>query len=117
MVERGPLHRKVLGAGFNGTVRTLTGLSRTTPRWVRAAADESASACDEQLCPGFAFDVELLMRADREGVRIAEVPVLYLHDPRSRVRVTSASVRCSATSPGSPTGLRVRTRRAAPAAV
>ena len=45
----------------------------------------------EQYCPGFAFDVELLMRADAAGLRIAEVPVFYLHDERSQVRVVSAS--------------------------
>jgi hypothetical protein len=45
----------------------------------------------EQLCPGFAFDVELLLRADLSGLRIAEVPVLYIHDSRSRVQVASAS--------------------------
>ena len=32
------------------------------------------------------------MRADRAGLRITEVPVIYLHDSRSSVRVASASV-------------------------
>ena len=47
---------------------------------------------EPQICPGFAFDVELLMRAQRAGIRVAEVPVLYVHDSRSRVRVASASL-------------------------
>ncbi|HEX6454972.1 MAG TPA: glycosyltransferase [Solirubrobacterales bacterium] len=95
IVERGPLHRKVLGAGFNRTVRTLTGLSlRDTQCGFKLLPTEIAvSLLSNQLCPGFAFDVELLMRADREGMKIAEVPVLYLHDSRSRVRVASASIR------------------------
>jgi len=46
----------------------------------------------DQLCPGFAVDVELLVRAKLEGLRIAEVPVLYVHDERSRVRVARASL-------------------------
>lgn len=95
VVERGPLHRKVLGAGFNRTVRTLTGLALhdTQCGFKLLRTNLARRLLDQQLCSGFAFDVEVLMRADREGMRIAEVPVLYLHDARSRVRVTSASVR------------------------
>lgn len=94
VVERGPRHRKVLGGAFNGAVRLLTGLRlRDTQNGFKlfpAAAAKRLLA--EQTCPGFAFDVELLMRADRAGLRIAEVPVLYMHDSRSSVRVGSASV-------------------------
>lgn len=94
IVERGPLHRKVLGAGFNRTVRALTGLSlRDTQCGFKLLPTEAAKRLlADQLCPGFAFDVELLMRADQAGLQIAEVPVLYLHDSRSRVRIASASV-------------------------
>ncbi len=93
VVERGPLHRRVLGAGFNATVRTLTGLAvRDTQCGFKLLPTQAAqSLVAEQYCPGFAFDVELLMRADAAGLRIAEVPVLYLHDERSQVRVVSAS--------------------------
>jgi dolichyl-phosphate beta-glucosyltransferase len=93
VVERGPVHRKLLGAAFNGTVRALTGLRlRDTQcgfKLLPTATTRHLLA--DQTCPGFAFDVELLMRADRAGLRIAEVPVLYLHDSRSSVRVLSAS--------------------------
>lgn len=94
VVERGPMHRKVTGNTFNGAVRLLTGLRlRDTQNGFKlfpAAAAKRLLA--EQTCPGFAFDVELLMRADLAGMSIAEVPVLYLHDSRSRVQVASASV-------------------------
>lgn len=94
VVERGPRHRKVLGNSFNAAVRLLTGLRlRDTQNGFKlfpAAAAKRMLA--GQTCPGFAFDVELLMRADRAGLRIAEVPVLYLHDSRSSVRVGSASL-------------------------
>jgi dolichyl-phosphate beta-glucosyltransferase len=94
IVERGPAHRKLTGKAFSGAVRVLTGLRlRDTQNGFKllptAAARELFS---EQLCEGFAFDVELLLRADMAGLRIAEVPVLYVHDSRSRVQVASASV-------------------------
>jgi dolichyl-phosphate beta-glucosyltransferase len=38
---------------------------------------------------GFAFDVELLMRAQRAGYRVAEVAVNWTHQPGGKVRVLS----------------------------
>jgi dolichyl-phosphate beta-glucosyltransferase len=94
VVERGPLHRKVLGNSFNGAVRLLTGLKiRDTQNGFKLFPTAIArQLLAEQTCPGFAFDVELLMRADRAGLKIAEVPILYLHDARSSVRVGSAGM-------------------------
>lgn len=94
VVERGPLLRKITGGTFSGAVRLLTGLRlRDTQNGFKLFPAEAArQLLAEQTCPGFAFDVELLMRADRAGLRIAEVPVLYLHDSRSSVHVASASV-------------------------
>jgi dolichyl-phosphate beta-glucosyltransferase len=94
VVERGPHHRKVLGNTFNGAVRLLTGLKlRDTQNGFKLFPTAVARRLvAEQTCPGFAFDVELLMRADQEGLRIAEVPILYLHDARSSVRVGSAGL-------------------------
>ncbi len=94
VVERGPRHRKILGGAFNGAVRLLTGLRlRDTQNGFKLfPADSARRLLAEQTCPGFAFDVELLMRADQAGLRIAEVPILYMHDSRSSVRVASASM-------------------------
>jgi dolichyl-phosphate beta-glucosyltransferase len=93
IVERGPAHRKLLGKAFNGTVRLLTGLDvRDTQCGFKLMSTGVAKQLlAAQACPGFAFDVELLMRADSAGLSIVEVPVLYLHDSRSSVRVVSAS--------------------------
>lgn len=95
IVERGPAHRKLMGAAFNGSVRALTRLRiRDTQCGFKLMRTEVARGLlNEQECPGFAFDVEMLMRADRAGLQIAEVPVLYVHDSRSSVRVVSASLR------------------------
>lgn len=95
VVERGPYHRKALGNTFNAAVRLLTGLHlRDTQNGFKLfPAEATKRLLVQQTCPGFAFDVELLMRADRAGMRIAEVPILYLHDARSSVRVGSAGAR------------------------
>lgn len=95
VVDRGPAHRKLTGKAFSGAVRAMTGLRlRDTQNGFKllpAAAAKEFFA--QQICAGFAFDVELLLRAEIAGLRIAEVPVLYVHDSRSSVRVASASAR------------------------
>jgi glycosyltransferase involved in cell wall biosynthesis len=95
VVERGPALRKITGTVFASTVRLLTGLDvRDTQNGFKLMPTAVGRGLfSEQLCPGFAFDVELLVRAKLARLRIAEVPVLYVHDSRSRVRVASASVR------------------------
>jgi dolichyl-phosphate beta-glucosyltransferase len=95
VVERGPLHRKALGNAFNGAVRVLTGLRlRDTQNGFKLFPTEPTKRLlAKQTCPGFAFDVELLMRADRAGMTIAEVPIVYRHDSRSSVRVGPAGMK------------------------
>ena len=110
VVERGPLHRKVLGKAFNRAVRLLIGLRlRDTQNGFKLFPTNAAKRLlAEQRCPGFAFDVELLMRADRAGLRIAEVPITYLHDSRSSVRVASASLKMLRDVSGLAYRLRIR---------
>lgn len=93
-VERGPAHRKLTGRVFSSTVRMLTGLEvRDTQNGFKLLPSEEARGLfADQICAGFAFDVELLVRADMAGLQTVEVPVLYIHDSRSRVRVTQASL-------------------------
>jgi dolichyl-phosphate beta-glucosyltransferase len=115
VVERGPVHRKVTGNTFNGAVRLLTGLRvRDTQNGFKLFPTEAVKRyAAQQTCPGFAFDVELLMRADQEGLRIAEVPILYMHDLRSSVRVASASSRMLREVAGLAYRLRLRRNSAA----
>jgi dolichyl-phosphate beta-glucosyltransferase len=93
-VERGPAHRKLTGALFNRTMRVLTGLriADTQNGFKLFPAEPVKRFVARQICTGFAFDVELLMRADQEGLSIAEVPIRYVHDAGSSVRVLTASV-------------------------
>jgi dolichyl-phosphate beta-glucosyltransferase len=95
VVDRGPVHRKLTGAAFNRAVRLLTGLKiRDTQCGFKLfPAATAKQLLESQLCPGFAFDVEMLMRAELAGLHITEVPVVYIHDSRSRVRVAPASFR------------------------
>ena len=39
------------------------------------------------LAPGFAWDAEVVALAARFRFRVAEVPIAWSHDPRSKVRV------------------------------
>jgi dolichyl-phosphate beta-glucosyltransferase len=93
VVERGPAHRKLMGKAFNATVRALTGLELhdTQCGFKLMPTEVGRRLLAQQRCSGFAFDVELLMRASAAGLRIAEVPVTYVHDSRSRVRVVGAT--------------------------
>jgi dolichyl-phosphate beta-glucosyltransferase len=95
VVERAPAYRKRLGQGFNLVVRALTGLgfgdTQCGFKLLRTAAARELLAV--QFCRGWAYDVELLMRGRRAGMEIVEVPVTYVHDPRSRMHVARASVR------------------------
>jgi len=118
VVERGPVHRKLLGKAFNGTVRLLTGLQvrDTQCGFKLLPAPLARQLLAGQTCPGFAFDVELLMRAQRAGARIAEVPVVYVHDPHSRVQVVSASYRMLTDVAGLSYRLRRRAAQRAPLA-
>jgi glycosyltransferase involved in cell wall biosynthesis len=43
--------------------------------------------------PGWGFDLEVLARARTHGLRIAEVPVRFTDDPRSRVRPVRDAIR------------------------
>jgi dolichyl-phosphate beta-glucosyltransferase len=95
VVKDAPAYRKRLGQGFNLAVRVLTGLSfRDTQCGFKllttAAARELLAV---QTCCGWAYDVELLMRARISGLEVVEVPVTYIHDSHSRMKIARASVR------------------------
>jgi dolichyl-phosphate beta-glucosyltransferase len=118
VVDRGPVHRKLMGRVFNDAVRLMTGLElRDTQCGFKLMPTGIAKTLlAEQTCPGFSFDVELLMRADRAGLRIAEVPVVYVHDSRSRVRVISSTYRMLRDVAGLSYRLRRQARLAGPGA-
>lgn len=90
-----PLSRRLMGRVFNALVRALSGLPYrdTQCGFKLLPASVARKLMADQLTPGFAFDVELLMRARRAGLRVAEVPIEYHHDPDSSIAAASASLR------------------------
>jgi glycosyltransferase involved in cell wall biosynthesis len=84
-----PLHRRTLGGTFNLAVRALTGLrcADTQCGFKLMRTETARKLFAEQLSERFAYDVEMLMRARLDGLRIVEVPVTYIHDDRSKVQI------------------------------
>jgi dolichyl-phosphate beta-glucosyltransferase len=89
-----PVRRRVMGRAFNGLVRVLSGLDyRDTQCGFKLFPTPVARRLlREQLTPRYAFDVEKLMRARRDGLEVDEVPIEYHHDPDSSIAPASASV-------------------------
>ena len=90
-----PRRRRQGGRLFNAIVRAMTGLDLrdTQCGFKLMRTSVGCELTEEQICEGFAFDVEMLARARARGLRIAEMPVTYIHDSQSRVRMVSASPR------------------------
>jgi dolichyl-phosphate beta-glucosyltransferase len=88
-----PRYRRLTGRAFNLGMRVLTGLPfRDTQCGFKLMPTAVAQALlREQLVRGFAFDVEMLMRARNAGLRVEEVPVVYVHDHDTRVSLASVA--------------------------
>lgn len=89
-----PFHRRHLGRVFNTWIRLLgvRGFMDTQcgfKLFRREAAHRLFSLLRTE---GFAFDVEILVHAQRLGFRIAEVPVHWSHSPVSRVHPVRDSI-------------------------
>src|SRR5438445_473788 len=85
---RQPRLRELSGKTFNLVLRLL-GLTRfrDTQCGLKVFTREAAFRLFEHLSiTGFAFDVELLLVAERLGLRVEEVPVEWRHVEESRVR-------------------------------
>lgn len=83
------LKRDVLSRGYNFLLRTLFDTSISDAQCGFKAVSHRAV---QELLPlvqsdGWFFDTELLLLAERGGYRIAEVPVRWVEDHDSRVRI------------------------------
>ncbi|MDR3722813.1 MAG: glycosyltransferase family 2 protein [Candidatus Acidoferrales bacterium] len=86
--------REVAGIIFNGFVRLFTGLAiHDTQCGFKAFVREPCRVIfEQQRIEGFGFDPEILFLARRHGLRTAEVPVRWAHDPGTKVRVLRDSL-------------------------
>ncbi len=81
--------REVAGIIFNRFVRVVTGLDieDTQCGFKAFRLPECRVIFEQQRIEGFGFDPEVLFLARRHGLRVAEVPVSWAHDPASKVHV------------------------------
>ncbi len=86
--------REVAGIIFNGFVRLFTGLAiHDTQCGFKAFVREPCRVIfEQQRIEGFGFDPEILFLARRHGLRTAEVPVRWAHDPGTKVHVLRDSL-------------------------
>jgi glycosyltransferase involved in cell wall biosynthesis len=93
--HRQPWQREQSGKIFNGIVRLLTGLPfYDTQCGFKAFRMEAARPVIAQgQVDGFGFDVELLLLAQRAGLRMLEVPVRWDHNEGSKVHLVHDSLR------------------------
>lgn len=88
-------YRELAGIIFNGFVRLFTGLPfHDTQCGFKAFLREpSVVVFEQQRIEGFGFDPEILFLAKRQGLRGAEIPVRWAHDPATKVHVVRDSFR------------------------
>jgi glycosyltransferase involved in cell wall biosynthesis len=84
---RQPLYRQFFGRCFNGVTRAVMGLPYADTQcgfkaFTRAAAQ---TVFQLQTIERWGFDPEILFIALKRGYRIAEVPVSWAHDERTRM--------------------------------
>ena len=86
--------REIAGMIFNGFVRIFTGLQfhDTQCGFKIFVRESSRIVFEQQRIEGFGFDPEILFLAKRHGLRTAEIPVRWAHDPATKVHVVRDSI-------------------------
>jgi dolichyl-phosphate beta-glucosyltransferase len=90
-----PALRERAGIFFNCIVRWTTGLpfQDTQCGFKAFRREKSCVIFDRQRTEGFGFDPEILFLAQREGLRVVEVPVRWGHNPATKVNMFRDSLR------------------------
>ena len=88
-------YRELMGRTFNTLLRVLTGLPyRDTQCGFKLfRLSRARDVFAQQRIEGFAFDAEICVLARRAGLEIAEIPVRWVNDPDTHVRLVSSSAR------------------------
>jgi dolichyl-phosphate beta-glucosyltransferase len=84
-----PLYRRLLGKTGNLLVRALAvpGIRDTQCGFKLFRGDIARELFRRARVDGFAYDMEILYLARRRGLEIAEVPVVWINSPESKVSV------------------------------
>ena len=93
--NRQPWRREQGGRVFNLVVRVTTGLPfwDTQCGFTAVRMETCRPIIDAAKVIGFGFDVELLLLAQRAGLRLREIPVRWNHHEGSKIRFVHDSVR------------------------
>ena len=93
--KRQPFYRQFMGKTFNGFVRLLAvpGIHDTQCGFKLFRGHVARDLFRRARIDRFAYDVEILYLARRDGLAIAEVPVLWFNSPESKVSVVRDSLR------------------------
>jgi dolichyl-phosphate beta-glucosyltransferase len=85
-----PLSRRIVSRLFRRSVRLIAGLPKefgdSQCGFKLYRGDLARKLFAELETPGFAFEIELLLKAKRRGLRIEEFPVHWSCDPDTRLR-------------------------------
>lgn len=95
VVVQARLSRRIVGRTFHQIVRFagVRGIADTQCGFKLFPASIAAHLFSRLRLDGYAFDVELLLLAQRAGLAIAEVPVNWTHRPGSKVNVALDGLR------------------------
>lgn len=88
-----PIHRRVMGKGFNLLVQglLLPGIWDTQCGFKLFKGDVARKLFTQLSTSGFAYDVEILVLARRSGFTVSEVPVRWINSPTTRVQAVRHS--------------------------
>ena len=92
--KKQPFYRQWMGRTFNRIVRAfaVSGIGDTQCGFKLFRGDVARSLFAEARVDRFAYDVEILFLARRRGLAIAEVPVVWINSPESKVAVVRDSL-------------------------
>jgi dolichyl-phosphate beta-glucosyltransferase len=93
--KRQPFYRQFMGKTFNAFVRLIAvpGIHDTQCGFKLFRGHVARDLFSRARIDRFAYDVEILYLARRDGLAIAEVPVLWFNSPESKVSVVRDSLR------------------------
>jgi dolichyl-phosphate beta-glucosyltransferase len=93
--KKQPFYRQWMGRTFNRIVRVFAvpGIGDTQCGFKLFRGDVARALFRDARIDRFAYDVEILYLARRGGIAIAEVPVVWINSPESKVSVVRDSLR------------------------